>query len=323
MTEPFHPPSPIASQRLQGILLIALSATGFGAMAIFARLAYADGADLFGVLITRFGAAGALLLTWSWWRGASWPSLTRILQLALMGGVGYVGMSYCYFAALNFLSASLVALLLYTYPIIVALLAAWFLGEQMNSVKYGVLLLCLTGTSLIVGANGGDTPMPPPGVALAIGAAVIYAAYITVGARIAWQIDPLVTTSIVCLASAAVLSAIALVRARMGLPPHFPATWQGWGGVAGIAVLSTVVAVNAFFAGLKRLGASQASMLSTLEPLVTVVLAAFLLSEALTGLQYVGGAAILTGVLVLARLGAPSGPPDETRALRPETKHLD
>jgi drug/metabolite transporter (DMT)-like permease len=291
-------------QQRQGVFLIALSAFGFGTLAIFARLANAHGADLYGALMLRFWIAGLLLLAFAWRRKLPWPNTRRIAQLAAMGGVGYVSMSYCYFAALNFIPASLVVLLLYTYPLIVCMLAALFLHEKLTPAKLLVLLLCAMGTALIIGnQNLHGASMPLQGVALAIGAAVIYASYITAGAKLTLDIDPVITATIVCLASAGVFSLIAVIRWQLGLPPHFPSDWLGWGGIAGVALLATVVAVIAFFAGLKRVGAAQASMLSTLEPVVTVALASWFLSESLTPWQWLGGALTLAAVIWLASLG--------------------
>jgi drug/metabolite transporter (DMT)-like permease len=297
-------------QRVQGMLLIALSTFGFGSMAIFTRFAYADGADLYGVLIARFWAAGLLLLAVALLRRLQWPSRNEVVQLGLMGGIGYVGMSYCYFAALNHLPASLVSLILYTYPMIVTLLAVLFLHEKVSAGQCGILLLCAFGTMLTIGANGtaGGAPASMLGIGLALGASVIYAGYITAGSRVTRHLDPVVTTAIICLASATVFTLLALVRAQIGMPIRFPATLSGWGGVAGVTLASTVIAVIAFFAGLKRLGAAQAAMLSTMEPLITVGLAGWLLSEALTMWQWVGGALTLSGVVMLAGLGRKNRP---------------
>ena len=99
-----------SGERWQGVLLIALSAIGFGAMAIFARLAYAGGADVTGVLLLRFAAAALILLALVRLRRLPWPPPRTLAWLAAMGGIGYVGMSWCYFTALNYAPASLVAM---------------------------------------------------------------------------------------------------------------------------------------------------------------------------------------------------------------------
>ncbi|MGB7481205.1 MAG: EamA family transporter, partial [Burkholderiaceae bacterium] len=191
-------------------------------------------------------------------------------------------------------------LLLYTYPTIVTILAALFLRERITPRKLGALLLCGAGTLLVIGPNPAAGGAGATGVMLGLAAAAIYACYIVAGTRITRDLDPLLTTTVVCLAATAVLGATALLRTSAGDAPHFPQTAAGWGGVAGVALVSTVVAVIAFFAGLKRLGASLSAMLSTLEPVVTVGLAGWLLAESLAGWQWLGGVLTLAGVLWLA-----------------------
>ncbi|MCO8649757.1 DMT family transporter, partial [Burkholderia multivorans] len=109
------------------------------------------------------------------------------------------------------------------------------------------------------------------------------------------------------------LMLIALVRAvAFDAPPRWPATAGGWAAMLAIALVSTVAAMLAFFAGLERLGAARTSMLSTLEPVVTVALAALLFGEALSPLQWAGGVAILAAVLALVRAGGAAA--DDTTA---------
>ena len=83
--------------------------------------------------------------------------------------------------------------------------------------------------------------------------------------------------------------------------PSFPQTLGGWGAVAGLTLLSTVVAMLTFFAGLRRIGPVNTSLLSTLEPVMAVVLGAIFLGERLSLRQGLGGLLILVAVVVLAR----------------------
>ncbi|MGC7940709.1 EamA/RhaT family transporter, partial [Pandoraea pneumonica] len=80
-----------------GIALIAISASAFGAMAIFARAATASGADMFAMLLFRFFVAAVLLLLWCRMQQVRFPSRRQSLHIALMGGIGYVGQSLCFF----------------------------------------------------------------------------------------------------------------------------------------------------------------------------------------------------------------------------------
>jgi drug/metabolite transporter (DMT)-like permease len=82
---------------------------------------------------------------------------------------------------------------------------------------------------------------------------------------------------------------------------HLPATSAGWVGSAGIVLIATVIPVVTFLAGLERIGPTNAAMLSTLEPVVTVLLAAWIFDERLKLLVMLGGGLILMAVILLTR----------------------
>ena len=286
------------SERTAGVVLTVVSATAFGAMAIFARLAYEDGTDVTALLFLRFLLAAACMVAVLRLRRLPWPRGRPLAGLAALGGVGYVGQSLCYFTALTLASASLVALLLYAYPAIVTVLSAVLLGTPMTARKVAALVIALAGTVLIIGPDAGGEPL---GVVLGLSAAVIYSGYILAGSRLTTGVGPLPSATVVMVAAAAVYAVVSVVQR-----PTFPSTTGSWLAVAGIALVSTVVAITTFFAGMQRVGPADASTLSTLEPAVTVVLAAVVLDERLGAVQVVGGGLVLAAVMLLAR-AAPGG----------------
>jgi drug/metabolite transporter (DMT)-like permease len=276
----------------KGLVFIAVSAVAFGAMAIFARFAYAGGADVLGVLVARFTVAGSVLALVMLATRRPWPR-GRALAVAIgMGGVGYVGQAVCYFTALNHASAGLVALLLYAYPTLVCILGAIFLGDRLTARTVALLAASFAGIALTLGGGHGT----PLGFALGLAAALVYSVYIVVGARELKGTDALASTTVICLSAAATLAIASLWRA-----PQFPAAPAGWIPVVLIALVSTVLAIIAFFAGLKRVGAATASIVSTLEPVVTVALAWMVLGESLAPMQVVGGVLVLGSAAWLAR----------------------
>jgi drug/metabolite transporter (DMT)-like permease len=84
--------------------------------------------------------------------------------------------------------------------------------------------------------------------------------------------------------------------------PCFPKDTTGWMAVASIAVFSTLMPIVFFFAGMRRIGAGDASTLSTLEPVVTLLLAYFFLGETLGSVQTLGAAMVIAAVVILTRL---------------------
>ena len=276
--------------RLFGAVLVAVSAAAFGSLAIFARYAYADGMDTFTILFLRFALAALLMLILLIARREHLPRGATLLRLIGMGSLGYVGQAFCYFTALRYASAGLVSLLLYLYPVFVAVLSVIVWRERMTAGKGLVLLLALVGTALTAGPAGGRTP----GVLLAVAAAAIYSVYIIVGAQVMKSVTAVQSSVVIFGSAAAVFGALMAVNG-----PHPPMTVSGWAAIAAIVLIATIVAVVAFLAGLERIGPTNAAMFSTLEPVVTVSLAVLLLGETLKPLTLLGGGLILAAVLLL------------------------
>jgi drug/metabolite transporter (DMT)-like permease len=276
----------------RGLLLCLVSAAGFGAMAIFAKDAYAAGFGVVTLLTARFVLAAAVLWAIALARGAA-----RLHPAALaLGAVGYSAQAGAYFGALQRIDASLASLLLYAYPSLVFLGAVALRRESPTRRKIGALLLAGAGAALVLlGARSGGG-LDPAGVGLALLAAVAYAGYILVADRAVGDADPFAVAAGVTTGAAATLCVVALATGGLafgGVAAH------GWLDLAGIALISTVTAIVAFLLGLRRVGPATASIVSTAEPVVTVVLATAVLGEALGPAQALGGALVL-GAIVLA-----------------------
>jgi drug/metabolite transporter (DMT)-like permease len=292
-------------RRLIGFAFVIASAVSFGAMPIFARVAYANGLDPITLLFLRFAIATPIMLGLMAVRRAPFPRGAPLAGLAALGALGYVGQSFCYFTALTLASAGLVALLLYLYPILVAAAAVILLKEKLTAAKVIAIGLALVGAVLTMGFGGGGKPA---GVALGVGAALIYSVYIIAGSRIMKSVSALPSSTVVIASAAIVYAVIASVRG-----PSWPTSPEGWIAVVCVAVVSTVVAIGGFFAGMERIGPTNASTLSTVEPAVTVCLAAAFLGETVSALTLAGGVLILAAVVLLARSEIGSGRPNGAR----------
>ncbi|MFL6138712.1 MAG: DMT family transporter [Frankiaceae bacterium] len=285
-----------------GTALVALSAASFGGMPIIAKLVYADGSSAIGLLATRFTIAGLILLLLARWRGESLPRGRMLLSLLALGGVGYAGESLCYFLALDHASAGVVALLLYLYPVLVVLLMAATARQRPSRLTVGCLLAAVAGSALTVGPSGGADAI---GVTLGLSAAAAYALYIALSGRVLGHrsaVGPLMTSAVLMAAAGVTDDGLALAT-RADLPAHA----SGWIGVLGVALICTVVAVTALLAGLARIGPARASILSTLEPVVSVALGVAVLGEPMSAVQACGAVLVLTGVVVLAVRGTGAG----------------
>jgi drug/metabolite transporter (DMT)-like permease len=156
------------------------------------------------------------------------------------------------------------------------------------------------GGLVLVVAGTGMGALDPLGAALALCAAVVYSTYILVSDTVVGRMRPTVLSALVCSGAAVSLTVGSTV---LGQLRPADVTLGGWGWLACLAVVSTVGAICLFFAGLKRVGPTSASILATVEPLVTVLLAFLVFGEKLGPLQLAGGTLILAAVLALnARL---------------------
>jgi drug/metabolite transporter (DMT)-like permease len=280
-------------QDLIGVLLIIVSGISFGAAAIFARFAYEAGTNPITFLFLRFGIASVCMLSMTLVRGTPIPRGRILLGLILMGAVGYAGQSFCYFTALTLTSAGLVALLLYLYPALVTVLAVVVLKEPGSKLKIIALILALAGTALTIGPAGGGKPL---GIVLSLGAAFIYSVYILVGSKITKQGTAIQSSTVIITSAAVVYGGLIAVQGA-----SFPTTLSGWASVGAVALISTVLAIVTFLAGLQRIGPMNAATLSTIEPVVTVTLAALVLEETIMPLRVAGGMMILLAVILLIR----------------------
>ncbi|MCO1655571.1 DMT family transporter [Pseudonocardia sp. S2-4] len=288
-----------------GAVLCLVSAACFGAMAIFGKLAYEAGVPTGTLLLVRFALAAVLLVALLVLRpglrsGAATGArsarpTTGLLVTALgMGAVGYATQSSLYFSALEVMDASLLALIFYTYPLLVTL-GAVALGRDRLTARRAAALVAASGGTLLVLAGAGAQQIDPIGALMAFGTALAYTVYILVADTVVGRLAPVPLAALVMSGAALTLTARALATGGVELGFGL----RGWFWLVCIAVVSTVVAMLTFFAGLRRIGPSSAAILSTFEPVVTTALAALALGEFLTPVQLAGGLLVLSCVVVV------------------------
>ena len=284
--------SPVAAL---GVILIAVSAVGFGTLGIFGKLATREGLTLPTLLALRFGLAAVLLGAVIAARGhLSVPTPRRAAAVTLMGFL-YVAQAACFFASLRTIPAAVTSILLYTYPVIVTLLSRLLFHESLTPVRVGALIAVSVGVLLVVDPFE-TRVLDPAGVLLALGSAVVYSAYILCGSVLLRDISPLAAT-----AGITAVAGVVFAVAGAGSGQLSGVGSRGWLIVAGIVLVPTVIAATAFLAGLRRVGPAVASTISTLEPASTAALAALVLGETLAPFRWIGGALTLMAAGVLAR----------------------
>ncbi|REE98212.1 DMT family transporter [Thermomonospora umbrina] len=283
-----------------GVTLCLVSAAGFGMSAIFAKETYASGTGVHTMLTLRFVIAALLFwllvaLRAQGRRPASrtFPRGRVLLHCVGLGAVGYACQAAFYFGALARISGSLAALLLYTYPPLVAGVAVALRRERMDARKTVALTCSVGGVLLLLG--GGVEGGAASGVLMALAAGATYAIYLTVADGLPDDLDLYVLSAIVCTGAAVSLSLAGLVTGGL----EAPAEAAGWLWTALLAVFATFLPIVCLLAGMRAVGASTAAIVSYAEPAVAVASTALVYGESLTVAQAVGGVVVLSTVAIL------------------------
>ncbi|MDR3566140.1 MAG: DMT family transporter [Negativicutes bacterium] len=297
-----------------GVALVLFSTVGFGLMPIFALFTYQYGANVVTLLQLRFAFAALLLFCYLWRRGIKIAVSRRELGLLfILGSVLYACQSSLYFSAVLYIPASLAALLLYTYPVFVALLAVVFDKEKLSVVTLAAIVLSTAGLALVLGAS--PAAVNPLGVLMALGSAVVYSIYIVLGNRVVKNLSPMVTSAFAAMFAALSLSLSGLASGSLNyhLPP------PAWLALAGIVAFSTIMAMLTLFRGLELIGPTKASILSTVEPLITFGFSALFFADRLTLAQIAGGLTVLVGAVLAVKVRRKTGD-DKTDFMPPAKK---
>ena len=131
---------------------------------------------------------------------------------------------------------------------------------------------------------------------MALAAALIYSIYILVGTNVMKHVSAIQSSTIIFASAGIVFGILAFTNGV-----HLPKSTSGWLVIFGMVFISTIIPVVLFLAGLERLGPINAAMLSTLEPVVTVLLALWLFGDTLKPIVLLGGGLILTAVILLTK----------------------
>jgi drug/metabolite transporter (DMT)-like permease len=286
-------PSPAPAPRPLGLAIMALSASSYGIIPIFARFAYDAGMTPIGLMAARYTAVSAILLVGQWMLGRPmWlPRGRRLVGIAT--GVLFPVVAYGYLASVNRIPVSLAVLLFFTYPPQVALVA-WLRGEPLGLRRALAVAAAFIGLALALGVEIGS--LDPIGVGLALMGSAAYALLILTLGGAMTRLDPGALNLTVMMVSAAGCVPIAIMTRELS----WPTDGLGWLGLAGV-IASYVIGAVAFFAALKRIGPVRTAFLSQLEPVVSIVAAVLILREQVSVVQGTGIALVMGALWALAR----------------------
>jgi len=297
-----------------GIALGALAGAAYGTGPLFAKGVNHAGLDSIALLAWRF--LFAMIVSWAWLlaqpraRAALRELDRRTVARLLFTGAFFVVNATVYYSAVQRVDISLVALLMYSYPAMVAVLSMRLGYPLRGKLAWGSLALVLVGATLTIDGIKPNTDQV--GIFLAMLSPIAYAFYILLTAWIAGErpgqtadmrskgkgaaVPTAVAGAVMMTGTWLTMFVVAVVAREPLLPTQVPV--EAWPGLIGIGVFAAAIAIQAFYASAARIGAAQASLMATVEPLVVIALGVSFLGERLDTLQIAGAGLVLAGVLL-------------------------
>ncbi|NBM15560.1 DMT family transporter [Streptomyces sp. GC420] len=277
---------------IRGVASVTASAVGFGLLPLLVTWGAAAGLNIMTLLVLRFALTSCILPLLLRGQPNEKKPDTRTGTLLCILGILFAAQSVLYLVALQRISPGLAVLLHYLYPAFVLLLS---LAMRHESPSVRILLplpIALVGMALTVGSPGAVDVL---GVVCAVGCSLVYALYVVLGTTLSARLSSQRLTQYVVVLSATALTVFSAPTGRLdfGFHPF------GWLVIVAVALVSTAMPIALFFTGSRVIGATQASIISMVEPVVGVVAAWIVLDAGLTWLQLIGGA-ILVGAAVLS-----------------------
>lgn len=283
----------VRSRTSAGVFFALATAIGLGAITTQAKIIYSDGGNALTVMLARFAIStlvfGAIVLIK---RDSFKVERQLISPLILVGVVWSVAMIF-YMLSVESISVSLAVLILYAYPMLVLIYA--MLRKQL---KPSIQLLSIFGLAFIglyLALSSGEIKLSVMGLVFASLASIGAAVTFIKGATVAPLVNPLLMTFWVSLIGLVIIIPIAFTQ--ISLPESS----------TGLIALSTatlfyMVAILCQFQALARLPAAAAAFILNLEPVVSILLAVFILQEYLTGFQWLGVALVISVLLASIRI---------------------
>ena len=300
-------PDPTAAatrNRNIGLLLTLLGAIFFSTKAIVIKLAYQDyDAPSIVLLGLRMAFALPFFLGIGYWQRRSkgeQRAFTRreVAIVIVLGVVGYYLASYTDFLGLQFLSAGIERLILFSYPTMVLLIQRLAFGTPIKPVQWVATVICYAGIGLAF--SGSDFTVGDNftiGAGLILLSALLYSFYVIGSGRLTPVVGSVRFTSVALVAAgvAVLLHVMVSGHTLLGLP---------WGlyvyGLV-LAILCTVIPGYMVTEGIRRIGANDAAILGAVGPVATIVLEYFVLGEYLNIVQALGAVLVITGVILIGR----------------------
>ena len=278
-----------------GFLAVGVAASIWGTLGFFAKILYAEGVSFEALVAVRASVGWAAMLLFvllTWGVRSRRVTGTDFRFLVPLGLVGIGAFYLLYFFTVRESTVGTAAILLYSSPAFVALLAWIFLKESLGPLRLLALALTFGGIFLVVGGyEPGALEVSLPVLATGLLSGLTYGLYSILGKPLAGHLEPAIILSYALGFGSVllVLAALPTFHTLVGLSS------SSYALLVMLAVVHTALAFGLYTVGLKRLDAGQAAIVATVEPVVAGAIGVVLLGEELTALKVIGALLVLAG----------------------------
>jgi drug/metabolite transporter (DMT)-like permease len=292
----------------RGLILAVAAALCFATKAIFVKLAYPYGVGPVALLTLRMLFALPVFAAVAVRGQLRGPRLSRrdLWALVGLGIVGYYAASILDFIGLQYITAGLERLIVFTYPTLTLLIAVFAFGRPFDRQDVVALAVTWAGVALAFAHDlelTSDHGAAVIGGAYVFAGAVCYALYIAGAGEIVARVGSMRASAFTsCVSTAVICGHLALTHPLGELLQPAPVLWLA----LTMAVVSTVLPVFMQMAAIEQLGAARSAVVSTVGPVCTIALGAIVLDEPTSLVQLLGTVLVLVGVTLAGRpRGAP------------------
>ncbi|WP_053955705.1 DMT family transporter [Inediibacterium massiliense] len=279
------------TNNVKGTIYIVISTIGFSVIPILAKIGFNNGSNSSTMLFYRFLISAIIFLAYLYFKNKTvFLESKKLYKFFIIASIAYGTQCLLFFAAFKYISPSIGELIYHIYPIFVTFSAFLFLGETITFKKIICVLLSIVGCCFILISPWDNLQIK--GIIMVIMAAVMSTIYITMNKKVLHHIDSLIATTYVSLGCCIYFLCYGLATHTL----NFNINLKTFICILILAFWSTIVGLFAFLKGLSLIGASKASVISLLEPLMTVLLSFIIFSTKLTINQLLGGLIIILSI---------------------------
>lgn len=282
--------------RAKGLCAVIISAVFFGLMPLFAKIICANGGNTFSMAFYRFFIALFPLYFYLRYKKISLSiSRKRLWQILRIAGLGYGATALLLYLSYDFIPSGMATTVHFVYPVFVILGSILFLKEKAEPMKLLCVALCMGGVLLFYNGETGGSIV---GLLLAFGSGLTYGFYIMYLDKSGLQDMP--TLKLIFYMNVA---ASAILLGGNLATGHFTVMMnpKAWIAMIVLSVGASFVGVCLFQKGVSIVGPQNAAILSTFEPITSLVVGVLLFHEAFNLYTALGCLLILISVVIVAK----------------------